>query len=193
MMSKLTHHMLAVVALVLSVSLSGCDGTGTANSGHAIGYIYADAADATSQMAGRMYLLAAPSGDRALRPVAGVNLTLEEADRTTRTAADGRYAFYDVRAGRYTLQATHQSYPPRQWEIVVQAGYTSFGDAVMRRTDPPQIDDDRSWRWDSDDRWTPAPQPSTPPTPHSPPPPTPPPTDDTADDGGGISVFRTDR
>lgn len=180
---------LAIAALVLPLLLAGCGGSGVSSTGHAIGYIYADVEAETAQAAGWMYLLAAPSGDAALKPVAGANLILEEADRATRTTADGRYAFYDVPAGRYTLQAYHTGYAPRQWEIVVQARYTTFGDAVIRRNDPPLVDDDRRWSWDSDDGWTPTPQPS--PTP-SPPPPTPPPTDDTTDDGGGISIFRTD-
>ncbi len=184
------RYWVLAIAIALPVILSGCGGADGPTTGHAIGYIYADAVESAGD--GEMpvlRLLATATSDPALRALKDVTVTIVEAEKTTRTSQYGAYAFYDLKPGAYTLQATHASYPQRAWRINVRAGYTTFGENVMRSNIPPVSNDnpDYYWDWDRYHDYEDYNPPSGGGGTYTPPPST----DDSTDDGGGISVFRT--
>lgn len=190
------HYLPAVVMLV--VLLAGCGGWQGPTTGHAVGYIYVDegadtahdgadtvhdGADTAQAQSATLRLLPAATADPDLHPVSGATVTIVQVSRSTVTTVDGSFGIFNIEPGTYSLRVTHPTYGARQWQVNIEAGYTTFGESVLRPNGgvPVYDDYDYFWSWDDyyddwsywDDSGGYVPEP--------------PPTNDTIDDGGGLS------
>ncbi len=170
--------------IMLTILLAGCGGFQGPSTGHAVGFIYAvtDAGSAQVPQT-QLQLFPAATADPDLRPVSGATVTIVQLNRSAPTSVDGSYGIFNLEPGTYSLRATHPRYGARQWQVTIRAGYTTFGDTIMRGNvvSPIYNNYDYYWWWDSPGRdwsyWDNSggyvPEP--------------PPTRDSTDDGGGIS------
>jgi len=168
---------------MLVVLLAGCGGWQGPTTGHAVGYIYAEDGAGTAQaQSATLQLLHAATADPDLHPVGGATVTIVEVSRSTVTTVDGSFGIFNIEPGTYSLRVTHPTYGARQWQVNIEAGYTTFGESVLRPNGgvPVYDDYDYYWWWDDSHDWSYwddsggyVPEP--------------PPTNDTIDDGGGLS------
>lgn len=146
-----TLHILGVL-IIVSLALVGCGGASGPTAGHVTGYIYTHGAVGSEQAEPTMYLLSAPTHDPALQPLQGVTVGIIELGLSIKTDHYGAYGFYRLAPGQYMLRAVHPVYAVREWEIKVRAGYTTFGNNVLRRNVAEWHDNSYHYHWD-DDRW----------------------------------------
>jgi len=176
------HYLSAVVVLV--VLLVGCGGWQGPTTGHAVGFVYAgDDTDTAQAQSATLQLLPAATADPDLHPVSGATVTIVQISRSTVTTVDGSYGVFNIDPGTYSLRVTHPTYGARQWQVNIEAGYTTFGESILRRNGGVPVYDDYDYFWDWDDYYNDwsywddsggyVPEP--------------PPTNDTIDDGGGLS------
>ncbi len=169
---------------MVAVLLVGCGGWQGPTTGHAVGFIYAEDNAGTQQaQVAPLQLFPAATADPDLHPVSGATVTIVELHRSTVTTTDGSYGIFNIEPGTYTLRATHPDYQGQEWEVAIRAGYTTFGDSIVRSNVVIPVYDDYDYFWDWDDYYDDwsywddsggyVPEP--------------PPTNDTIDDGGGLS------
>ena len=176
------YSLLGVV--MLSVLLVGCGGWQGPTTGHAVGFVYVDTGTGTAQaQTPTLQLLPAATTNPDLRPVSGATVAIVQLSRSTVTTTDGSFGIFNIEPGTYSLRVAHPTYGARQWQVTIRAGYTTFGENTLRSNVVIPVYDDYDYFWDWDDYYDDwsywddsggyVPEP--------------PPTNDTIDDGGGLS------